>query len=138
MKSSPFALLTIIGILFFQTVHAQLFTRQDSLRGSITPERVWWDLTYYNLSVSIHPEDSTISGTNEIYFTALTYGKTLQIELQEPLKIESIKQAGKPLKWEKDGYSYFIKLKKEGIDTVWGMIVDFYYTSLNENVFYYI
>ena len=113
MKSSPFALLTIIGILFFQTVHAQLFTRQDSLRGSITPERVWWDLTYYNLSVSIHPEDSTISGTNEIYFTALTYGKTLQIELQEPLKIESIKQAGKPLKWEKDGYSYFIKLKKE-------------------------
>jgi len=113
MKSSPFALLTIIGILFFQTVHAQLFTRQDSLRGSITPERVWWDLTYYNLSVSIHPEDSTISGTNEIYFTALTYGKTLQIELQEPLKIESIKQAGKPLKWEKDGYSYFIKLNKE-------------------------
>ena len=21
-------------------------TRQDSLRGSITPEREWWDLTY--------------------------------------------------------------------------------------------
>ena len=23
-------------------------TRQDSLRGSITPEREWWDLTYYH------------------------------------------------------------------------------------------
>jgi hypothetical protein len=25
------------------------FTRQDTLRGSITPERAWWDLTYYHL-----------------------------------------------------------------------------------------
>ena len=22
------------------------FTHQDTLRGSITPERAWWDLTY--------------------------------------------------------------------------------------------
>ena len=28
------------------------FTRQDTLRGSITKERIWWDLTYYHLDIS--------------------------------------------------------------------------------------
>ena len=32
------------------------FTEQDTLRGSITPERVWWDLNYYNLDIQIQPE----------------------------------------------------------------------------------
>ena len=32
------------------------FTRQDTLRGSITPEREWWDLSYYHLDISINPE----------------------------------------------------------------------------------
>jgi hypothetical protein len=31
------------------------FTRQDSLRGSITPERIWWDLTYYHLEIKVDP-----------------------------------------------------------------------------------
>ena len=112
MKSILIFIIILIGLQSVQSIEAQIFTRQDSLRGSITPEREWWDLNYYNLSISIHPSDSTISGTNEIYFTALKNGKTLQIELQEPLKIESIKQAGKKLKWKKDGYSYFVNLKK--------------------------
>ena len=30
-------------------------TRQDSLRGSITPEREWWDLTYYHLDIKVNP-----------------------------------------------------------------------------------
>ena len=30
---------------------SETFTRQDSLRGSITPERVWWDLNYYHLDI---------------------------------------------------------------------------------------
>ena len=31
-------------------------TRQDTLRGSITPERSWWDLNYYHLDISVNPE----------------------------------------------------------------------------------
>ncbi|NCP83940.1 MAG: M1 family metallopeptidase [Bacteroidetes bacterium] len=113
MKLLFIFILTLIGLHSFQPIEAQVFTRQDSLRGSITPEREWWDLNYYRLSISVHPEDSTISGTNEIYFSALKNGKILQIELQEPLRIESIKQAGKTLQWKKDGYTYFVNLKKE-------------------------
>ena len=31
------------------------FTRQDTLRGSITKERKWWDLKFYHLDIAIHP-----------------------------------------------------------------------------------
>lgn len=29
------------------------FNRQDTLRGSITPARAWWDLTYCHLSIAV-------------------------------------------------------------------------------------
>ena len=38
------------------------FTRQDTLRGSITPEREWWDLTYYHLDIKVDPDNKFISG----------------------------------------------------------------------------
>ena len=42
---------------------AQNFTEQDTLRGSITPEREWWDLTYYHLDIEVDPEERTIAGS---------------------------------------------------------------------------
>ncbi len=47
------------------------FTRQDTLRGSITPERAWWDLTYYHLDIAVNPGDSTIYGTNTVTYRVL-------------------------------------------------------------------
>ena len=38
------------------------FTRQDSLRGSITQERSWWDLVYYHLDIKIEPDKKFIEG----------------------------------------------------------------------------
>ena len=34
---------------------SSLFTHQDTLRGSITPERSWWNLDYYDLSIKVDP-----------------------------------------------------------------------------------
>ena len=31
-------------------------TRQETLRGSITPEREWWDVLHYHLQVEFLPE----------------------------------------------------------------------------------
>ena len=49
----------IIAFLVGFTANAQgllnksetVFTHQDTLRGSITKERAWWDLKYYHLDV---------------------------------------------------------------------------------------
>ena len=30
----------------------QVFTRADTLRGSNTPQRAWWDVTFYDLHVT--------------------------------------------------------------------------------------
>lgn len=46
----------------------KVFTHADTLRGSITPQRAWWDVTFYNLHVKINPADSSISGYNGITY----------------------------------------------------------------------
>lgn len=86
------------------------FTHQDTLRGSITPEREWWDLTYYHLDISVNPDTKFISGKNTIKYTVLKPYATMQIDLQEPLYITKVTQNGKELKAMRDGNAYFIGL----------------------------
>ena len=88
------------------------FTRQDSLRGSITPERAWWDLTYYDLSVQVSPESRSLSGTNTIHYTVLTPESRMQIDLQPPLEIEAVEQDGRQLTFKREGNVYFLTLVK--------------------------
>lgn len=86
------------------------FTHQDTLRGSITPERAWWDLTYYHLDVKIAPETKSISGKNTIQYTVLEPYKVMQIDLQAPLKITKVFQNGKELDVKHNGNAHFISL----------------------------
>ncbi|MDG1573448.1 M1 family metallopeptidase [Robiginitalea sp. M366] len=87
------------------------FTRQDSLRGSITPERAWWDLTYYDLSLSVDPGQKAISGSNTIGYTVLEPANRMQLDLQPPLEITGVRQDGKPLAFTREGNVYFITLE---------------------------
>ncbi|HYG14353.1 MAG TPA: M1 family peptidase, partial [Bacteroidia bacterium] len=103
----------IAAILFLfitMGLHAQepIFSRQDTLRGSITPEREWWDLVYYDLSVMVNTDDSTISGLNSIKYKAVKPGSVMQIDLQPPMQIETVVQNNKPLKYKREGNVYWI------------------------------
>ena len=89
------------------------FSHQDTLRGTITPERAWWDVTYYHLSVAVNIKKKTISGSNLIQYKVLKSKQTLQIELQEPLKISKVIQDDQELEFTKDGYSYFVVLNQK-------------------------
>ena len=90
-------------------------TRQDTLRGSITPERSWWDLNYYHLDISVNPEKKYIEGSNLVYYTVLNSNNVLQIDLQEPLELLMAKQQGEELEIQKEGNAYFINLKRNQI-----------------------
>ena len=90
-------------------------TRQDTLRGSITPERSWWDLNYYHLDISVKPEKKYIEGSNLVYYTVLSSNNVIQIDLQEPLELLMAKQEGKELEIQKEGNAYFITLKRDQI-----------------------
>ncbi len=85
------------------------FTQQDRWRGSITPERAWWDLKHYELSIRVMPESRTISGTNQISFSVLKPAKRMQIDLQEPLEISSVRHNDEELSFERDGNVYWIE-----------------------------
>ena len=89
------------------------FSRLDSLRGSITPEREWWDLTYYHLDVEVIPEQKFIGGSVSVQYTVLEPYQNFQIDLQEPLMIKRITQDGKELSYSKFGPVYSIELKKK-------------------------
>ncbi|TYB77453.1 M1 family metallopeptidase [Bizionia saleffrena] len=89
------------------------FTHQDTLRGSITPEREWWDLTYYHLDIAVHPDKKFISGKNTVQYKVLLANNVLQIDLQAPLKITKAVQDTKELQVRQEGNAWFITLKSK-------------------------
>ncbi|GGH01338.1 peptidase M1 [Polaribacter pacificus] len=110
----------LVTFFFSNSLLAQKkqFTRQDSLRGSITQERIWWDLTYYHLEVQVFPETKTIKGKNTIEYKVKSPYQLMQIDLQAPLKITKVTQNGKELKVIHEGNAHFIQLvKKQKVGT---------------------
>lgn len=119
MKKSTSPLNIAFICLFFLSVQSlaaqiekpKVFTHQDTLRGTITPERAWWDVVMYDLHVTPNFENFTISGSNTISFRLVKKaGKRMQIDLQEPLTIDSAYLNNVPVKYERDGNAWFIQM----------------------------
>jgi len=107
-----FILLFCCLLPLFAAAQRYEFTHDDTLRGSITPQRVWWDLKYYHLSIKVQPSDSTVGGSTVIAYKVLKPNQTLQVDLQRPLKVTKIEQDGQELTYRQDGDAYFVTLKK--------------------------
>jgi aminopeptidase N len=86
------------------------FTHADTIRGSNTPERAWWDVAFYDLHVKVDPADSTIAGHNAITYRVLKPAREMQIDLQMPLVVDSIVQDGVELSARRDGNAFFVRL----------------------------
>jgi aminopeptidase N len=104
-------LLLIILLISVTATAQKTYTRQDSLRGSITPERAWWDLSYYHLDIAVDPAKKTIEGTNTVRYKVLREGQVMQIDLQPPLRIYKAEQDGKSLMISQAGNAHFITLE---------------------------
>ena len=87
-----------------------VYTHADTLRGSITPERAWWDVVFYDLHVRLDPADSTIRGWNGITYLVTGPSRAMQIDLQTPLEIDSVVQDGRRLIYRRDGNAFFVSL----------------------------
>ncbi len=86
----------------------QKFTHKDSLRGSNTPQRAWWDVKHYNLNVAIYPETKTIQGYNYIRFTVVKESQKMQLDLQQPMQITKILYKNKPLNFTREGAVFWV------------------------------
>lgn len=90
------------------------FSHADSLRGGYGDKRDWWDLQYYDLSVTFDLEKQEIHGKNRIRFSTIRHQETgvpeLQLDLQEPMILDSVtdKTGARKLSFRKDGNAYFV------------------------------
>ena len=104
-----FAAATVLGSGLAFAQAPQPITRADTIRGSNTPERAWWDAVYYDLHVRVNPADSSISGYNAITYRIAARAREMQIDLQTPLVIDSVMQDGAELSVRRDGNAYFVR-----------------------------
>lgn len=106
----------LLLLLLLNTAHAQRggrpFTRQDTLRGSITPERKWWDILHYHLDVAVDPDNKSLKGATTIRYKVVDSHNVMQIDLQPPLKIERVLQDGKTLEFRSEGAAHFVSITK--------------------------
>jgi aminopeptidase N len=92
------------------------FTKKDSLRGTITPERAWWNLTRYDLEIQPDFTSKTLKGTNTIGYTVVANNGTtkMQIDLKDPLKIDAVTDAsGKKYSFTKEGSVWLIEIPNQ-------------------------
>ena len=126
MRQKIIIALTVLLIIPVSIINAQgllteknNFTRQDTLRGTVTPERAWWDLTHYKLDIEVDPDNKYISGTNTIQYKVLKNHNVMQIDLQSPLRLTKATQFAKELQIEHDGNAHFITLESpQKIDSI--------------------
>ena len=106
------SLLLIFTTLISGLAQQSNFSKQDTLRGSITPERIWWDLLHYNLDFKVSPSSKSIEGSNLIRYEVLSQNQLMQIDLQPPMEITSVLENNKELNYNREGNVYYIQLKK--------------------------
>ena len=112
MEVKNFICLFIVFIttdFFSQSV----YTKQDSLRGSITLERSWWDVKKYDLEIEPIFNKQKVIGVNTITFFTLRPGQKMQVDLQEPMEIDSVSFAEEKTTLSRLGNVYYIHFENE-------------------------
>ncbi|MFA5816785.1 MAG: M1 family metallopeptidase [Bacteroidales bacterium] len=108
-------MLVALPLIFFSLIangQDRKFNHQDTLRGSITQERAWWNLKYYHLDIIVNPSDSTLKGRNTIRYQVTDPFQIMQIDLQEPMWISKVYQDDKQVQFKRDGNAWFVLLLK--------------------------
>ena len=116
MKKLTFTLLFISGFAFGQIFEKnRVFTKQDTLKGSDTQFRNFWDVKKYDLSVEADFEQKSIKGYNKISFeiTKDVTNPVFQIDLQQPMKADKVEGSFPITSYKQDGDFIFVTSKKK-------------------------
>lgn len=84
------------------------FSRADSLRGSLTPLRTCYDLTYYHLNVKLDVANKALSGSNLFRFTATQDFSKLQFDLFANLKVDKVEYRGQAVPYTREANAVFV------------------------------
>jgi aminopeptidase N len=101
----------LIGISAFCGIaQTAKYTHADTLKGTVSRQRAWWDVLHYDLHVKFNIPDSSIAGHNRITYKVIEPYTNMQLDLMQPMILDSVVQGGEKCYWVRDGYAYFISL----------------------------
>ncbi len=101
--------IALTAVMTYSNAQTTSFTRADSLRGFLSPERTCYDVTYYHLEVKVDVEQQSLEGSNTVLFDVVESTNRIQLDLFQELDIKSVLDAGgKPLKVEREHNAFFI------------------------------
>jgi aminopeptidase N len=103
-------------------------TRANILRGAYGQYRANNDLLFYHLDVRVDPEKKFISGKNTIRFKMLKSDTRIQLDLQDPLRIDKILLGTTELKYERELGAVFVDFP-ETLRAGRVYSIDFYYSG---------
>lgn len=109
MKKLSIFLILISGLSFGQN-----FTKTDTLKGSNTEFRNFWDVKKYEITVEADADKKYVSGTNKIIFeiTKDVKNPVFQIDLQQPMQYKILSSSDKLCTSKRDGDFIFIETNK--------------------------
>lgn len=115
MKKLSYTLLFAASLSFGQFFEKdKVFTKQDTLKGSNTQFRNFWDVKKYDLSVEPDFATKSIKGNNKISFEIIkdVTNPTFQIDLQQPMKADKLEASFPVAEYKQDGDFIWIKTNK--------------------------
>ena len=98
---------------------------KDILRGTLSPFRSCYDVTFYDLSVELNIEEKSIMGNCKIKAIVQNDFDTLQVDLFENMKIVSIKKDGKDLLFYHQHNAVFIEIPEMKKDTLFNITIQY-------------
>ncbi len=110
------AFVFIIFCTFFIQAFSQLgenkkvFTHADTLRGSNGIFRQQWNVLHYDITVEPNYSTKTIEGKNTMLFFD-EGAKMMQIDLQEPMVLDSVKDNNASYQFSREGNVYWLEYR---------------------------
>jgi len=116
--------LIICLMFFFKKTNAQLkevktvFTYADTLRGSNGVFRQQWDVLHYDITVEPDYFTKTIVAKNSMQFFD-NGAKMMQIDLQQPMILDSVKDGPTSFKFRRDNNVYWLEYRDTSNDIMY-------------------
>ncbi len=108
----PLALL-LLSFCQFTSAQSSASKSAAELRGSVTPERAWWDVLHYDLTLEVFPNSRSLKGKTKIAFRVLSPGSVLQLDLQKPLQVTEVLMGSTKLPLRRKGHVHWITFPKK-------------------------
>ncbi|MEM6380345.1 MAG: M1 family metallopeptidase, partial [Bacteroidota bacterium] len=93
--------------------NAYTFTKADSLRGMLRPERTCFDVNHYAIDLTVDIPNQSIAGSVETRFLVKEPSSKIQLDLWKNMNIESVIWRQEELSFERIADAFFITFPEE-------------------------